>query len=282
MLPIRIGAALRLKDLPTYKDWLVEGERDLEIQDFSSVDLLLNDWQERARAIRQAIDGHSGRLGIHGPFWNLSIDCDDPEIRPLITRRFLSAVEACVAIGATQMVIHSPFKTWDYFNLHNYPPKGNAPSARHEHFEKVHGVLGAVVKRAENEGVTLVIENIEDIDPRDRRELAASFNSPAVKVSLDTGHAHYAHGATRAHPVDYFVTDAGDQLAHVHLQDADGHADRHWAPGQGTILWHSVFKALSALPQMGTEAAPHLVLELRNPADIPTAMDYLSARGLAI
>lgn len=281
MLPLKIGAALRLASLPTYRNWLIEGERDLEIQDFIFADLLLGDWSGHVAAIKRELDGFTGRLGIHGPFWNLPLDCDDPEFRPLITKRFMTGVEICAALGASQMVVHSPYKTWDHFNRFNYPPRARGTSARREQIEKVHGVLGEVVRSAENEGVTLVIENIEDINPADRRELAESFDSANVRVSIDTGHAHYAHGATGAPPVDYFVADAGAQLAHVHLQDADGYGDRHWAPGQGTILWHSVFKALAQLPQMGTDTAPHLVLELRDAADIPAAMRYLEGEGLA-
>lgn len=281
MLPLKIGAALTLASLPTYRDWLIEGERDLEIQDFIFADLLLGDWQGHVDTIRRELDGFTGRLGIHGPFWNLPLDCDDPEFRPLITKRFMTGVEICAALGASQMVVHSPYKTWDHFNRFNYPPRARGTSARREQIEKVHGVLGEVVRSAENEGVTLVIENIEDINPADRRELAESFDSVNVRVSIDTGHAHYAHGATGAPPVDYFVADAGAQLAHVHLQDSDGYGDRHWAPGQGTILWHSVFKALAQLPQMGTDTAPHLVLELRDTSDIPAAMRYLESEGLA-
>lgn len=44
-------------------------------------------------------------------------------------------------------------------------------------------------------------------------------------------------------PVADFITDADEQLAHVHLQDVDGHADRHWAPGEGEIEWTAVFRA---------------------------------------
>ncbi|MEM6382776.1 MAG: sugar phosphate isomerase/epimerase family protein [Pseudomonadota bacterium] len=281
MLPLSIGAALTLKDLPTFKDWLIDGDRDLEVQDFYNTELILGDWHSHVLRIKQALDGYTGRLGIHGPFWYLPLDCDDPEFRPLITKRLLTGVDICAALGAAQMVLHSPFTTWDHFNKWNYPPRGDAPTTRHETIEKVHAVLGDVVKRAHSEGVTLVIENIEDVDPRDRRELVESFNSPNVRLSIDTGHAHYAHGVTGAPPVDYFVADAGDQLAHVHLQDADGVADRHWAPGQGTIQWHAVFRALAKLPQIGTEQAPHLVLELRHSADIPAAIGYLEREGLA-
>ncbi len=276
-MPLPIGAALMVANLPTYRDWLIADQRDLEIQDFFDTALLLGDWQGRADQARSLLDGFTGRLGIHGPFINVPIDNNDPEIAPIITRRFMTGLDVCAALGATQMVIHSPYTTWDYNNFGDHPATGNQPSARAAKIAAVHDVMGPVVRRAEDQGVTLVIENIEDIAPSDRLELARSFGSEAVKLSVDTGHAHYAHGATGGPPVDYVVRDAGDMLAHVHLQDADGHADRHWAPGRGTIRWHAVFAALAEAPQR-----PHLVLELRHAADIPAAMAYLTGEGLAI
>ena len=276
MTPLSIGAALMTADLPAYRDWLMAGQRDLELQDFFSTELLLGDWQARVDQAKATLDGFEGRLGVHGPFIGVPIDNDDPEIAPIITKRFLTGLEICAALGATQMVIHSPYTTWDHYNFDDHPRVGNTPSYREQKIEQVHRVMRPVVDRAEAQGVTLVIENIEDIAPGDRAELASSFGSEAVKLSIDTGHAHYAHHATGAPPVDFFVTQAGAMLDHVHLQDADGHADRHWAPGEGTIRWHQVFRALAALP-----VRPHLVLELRRAADIPAAMAYLEREGLA-
>jgi len=136
--------------------------------------------------------------------------------------------------------------------------------------------LHPVVKRAQETGITLVIENIEDVDPATRRALVDSFDSPAIALSIDTGHAQLARRAAGAPPVDYFVRDAGAQLAHVHLQDVDGHADRHWAPGEGEIAWAAVFRALADCP-----GAPHLVLELRDKRDIPKGFAHLRDLGLA-
>lgn len=275
-LPLSIGAALNAADLPEHRDWLIDGQRDLEVQDFLIPEVLLGDWKDRVAQARAHLDGFEGRLGIHGPFYDLPLDIKDPELAPILSRRMATAVDAAAALGATQMVVHSPYKTWDWYNFGNNPRVGNTPSTAEATIDRVQQNLRAAVTRAEAEGITLVIENIEDIDPSWRRELAASFGSDNVRVSIDTGHAHYAHGATGAPPVDYFVNDAGAMLAHVHLQDADGFADRHWPPGRGTVNWHAVFRAIAALPQR-----PHLVLELNNQADIPAAMAYLEREGLA-
>jgi sugar phosphate isomerase/epimerase len=167
------------------------------------------------------------------------------------------------------MVVHSPYSTWDYNNL------DNNPGARDRVIENVHDTLGAAVKRAEDQGVTLVIENIEDIDPMARKALAESFGSEAVRLSIDTGHAHYAHISTGTPPVDYFVAAAGEMLHHIHLQDSEGYADRHWALGEGTIRWAAVFRAIGRLT-----IKPRLILELRDKSGIPASMALLEREGL--
>lgn len=267
-LPV-IGAALTIEELNQYQDWILEKQRDLELQSFVSADALNGDWETKVSVVRKSLDGYTGRLGIHGPFWGFTIASPDPEVRSIVAKRMMQGLEVCKALGATQMVIHSPFSTWDFNNL-PADPAG---------FDKVvdlaHATLGVAVQRAEDMGVVLVIENIEDIDPAHRLRLADSFNSPAVRLSIDTGHAHYAHGSTGAAPVDYFVTSAGETLNHVHLQDADGYADRHWAIGEGTIRWAAVFRALETLT-----VKPRLILELRDKAEIPASMDYLARLGL--
>lgn len=268
-LPI-LGVALPLDGLRQHKDWILESQRDLEIQDFFWAEVLNSDWKPLAEEIRKELDGHSGRLGIHGPFWGFSIASKDPDIRAVVNKRLHQGLDVCAALGATQMVIHSPYTTWDFNNL-DYNP-----GSRGAVIETVHATIGDVVKRAEDMGCVLVVENIEDKDPQIRVDLVRSFNSPAVRVSIDTGHANYAHGSTGAPPVDYYVHAAGNLLDHIHLQDTDGHADRHWNPGEGNIPWPEVFRALSRL-----ESNPRLILEVRNKETVRAGADHLIGLGLA-
>jgi len=170
------------------------------------------------------------------------------------------------------MVIHSPYTTWDFNNLDNFPGR----SAYDRVLDNCHKTMDEVVARAEGIGVTMVVENIEDKDPDIRRVLADSFDSSAMAVSIDTGHAQYAHGSTGAPPVDFYVRRAGNRLQHIHLQDADGHADRHWSIGEGTICWHEVFRALGEFT-----SKPRLILELRDKSGILPSVAWLESRGLA-
>jgi len=270
MTPLKIGACLTAAEIADHRDWLFDADRDIEMQGFSSHAALSDEFEDRIAAAKSALDGHQGRVGMHGPFEGLDMDNKDPELRALITARFLKALEAADRVGARQMVLHSPYDLWYENNLHNY--RGYAEKV----LERIHTVMGPVVAKAEELEITLVIENILDVDPSRRRVMIDSFNSSALAVSIDTGHAHLARRMSGAPPVDYFVRDAGDQLQHVHLQDLDGHADRHWAPGDGEIHWRAVFEALA-----NCQSDPFLVLELRNKADIPRAFAYLQALDLA-
>ncbi|MBP2562619.1 sugar phosphate isomerase/epimerase [Neorhizobium galegae] len=267
-LPV-IGAAMTLGELEIHRNWLFDKQRDLELQDFTTGDVLNGDWTPLAERARKLLDGFEGRLGIHGPFWGFTIASQDPDIRAVVAKRLKQGLDVCASIGATQMVAHSPYTTWSYNNLDNNKGEGERL------IEHVHLTMRDAVKQAEDIGAVIVLENIEDIDQHIRVALADSFNSPAVAVSIDTGHAHYAHGSTGAPPVDYFVKAAGNRLQHVHLQDADGYADRHWALGEGNILWPSVFQALAELT-----SNPRLIVEIKDKSKIPASVEYLASLGL--
>jgi sugar phosphate isomerase/epimerase len=268
-LPV-VGAAMTLDELVLLRDWLFEKQRDLELQDFVTADVLDGDWMPLVERAKTLLDGYQGRLGIHGPFWGFTIASPDPDIRAVVAKRMKQGLDVCAALGATQMVAHSPYTTWSYNNLDNN--KGE----RERTVDYVHLTMRDAVKRAEDIGAVIVLENIEDIDQHARVALAESFGSPAVAVSIDTGHAHYAYGFTGAPPVDYYVKAAGERLHHVHLQDADGYADRHWSLGEGTILWPSVFAALS-----GVRSNPRLIIEIKDKSKIPASAHHLETLGLA-
>ena len=74
-----LGAALSIKSIPAHRDWLLDKQRDLEIQDFFRADLLDGDWRSAATEIKQMLSGHTGRLGMFG----ISTASESGLIRPL-------------------------------------------------------------------------------------------------------------------------------------------------------------------------------------------------------
>lgn len=266
-LPV-LGAALTLDEFRRLRPFMEDKARDLELQDFHRPDHLaagLDDLVDRARGI---LSDYPGRIGIHGPFWDFNIAAWDGQFREMIQARLALGVRACARIGGSHMVVHSPYTIWDHHNVWNYP------SAREAIVARATQTLEPIVALARDEGVTLVLENCEDLDPEARVSLAKSFGSDAIAVSVDTGHAEYAHGRHAAPPVDYYIKAAGAMLHHVHLQDADGYADRHWQIGTGTVNWRAVFAALP-------DTKPRLILELREKSRLQASIDYLFAQGLA-
>jgi sugar phosphate isomerase/epimerase len=268
-LPV-LGAALTLDMLALHRDWMREAPRDLELQSFLLPHVLNGDLEPLLARAKGLLDGLEGRIGLHGPYVGFAIDTGDPEIALIVQNRFLRCLEICEALGADQMVIHSPVSSWDHGNQLVDPLEAVLQ------IEKTRFVLGPVLKRAEEVGVTLVMENIEEIDPAARCRIVDALKSPRLAVSLDTGHAQYAHVANGAPPVDHFVQVAGKRLEHVHLQDSDGFADRHWHPGEGPLNWRAIFAALHKLPVM-----PRLILEVSDTRHVPRGAEALAALGLA-
>lgn len=269
-LPL-LGVAIKHADLAPLRNWIFEQGRGIEIQDFVFPDIIAGDTAPLIATYKADLAGHTGPLGIHGPFFGLDLSNPDKAIRAIIQQRLIKGLEIAEGLGATMMVVHSPFTYWHSLNYANYD------YLREALFSAAVDCLAPVLVRAEACGVTLVLENIDDTDPADRSDLVARINHPCLKVSLDTGHAELAHGRYGAPPVVDFIGASAGLLAHVHLQDADGYADRHWAPGEGTIPWAPVFNALAQLP-----SAPRLILEVRNRLErLPAAVAELERRGLA-
>lgn len=268
-LPI-LGAAMTLDDFEQNRDWLLAMPRDLEMQDFVSAEVLSGDWQPIVDRATKLLDGHTGRRGMHGPFMGLNIASADPGVQAVVAERLDQALNIAQALEITQIVIHSPYTTWAHNNLDNWP------NQRERLYELTHLTIDAAVKRAADQGCVFVLENIEDVNPADRRGLVESFASPALALSIDTGHAAYAFGSTGAPPVDYFVHDAGNLLQHVHLQDADGYADRHWPIGYGNINWRAIFDRLTVIT-----SNPRLIIEIREKSKIQASAAHSVELGLA-
>ncbi|MEZ4634493.1 MAG: TIM barrel protein [Caldilineaceae bacterium] len=73
-----------------------------------------------------------------------------------------------------------------------------------------------------------------------------SIDSPWLRLSVDVGHA-FLTSQIGGPPPDQWIREAGAWLAHVHLQDSDGCADRHWRLGQGNLNWFAIFNALNEI-----------------------------------
>ena len=186
-LPL-LGLALKYENFAELRDWIRDPGRAVEIQDFVMPAAVMGDWQPQAAAWAKGLDGHSGKIGIHGPFFGLDIANPDPELRAVITKRLLQGLQIAEAVNGTHMVVHSPFTYWHVLNRRNFAYiHGSMLEAAAE-------CLAPVLTRAADIGCTLMLENIDDTDPADRRALVEMVDHPNLRLSIDTGHAELAHG----------------------------------------------------------------------------------------
>lgn len=260
-----LGAAMPLSAVEQHREWLFEG-RDLELQDPVSGELLDGDWRARAQQTRQILEGFTGRLGIHGPFWGLTLMPRDPAVRELTVRRLGQGLAYAGEIGATHMVVHSPF---DFFG---HPLVTHTPiTGLNEQLGIVQDVLAELLPKAEQAGCTLVMENIRDTNPTPLLTLARQVNHERLRLSIDVGHAFLMQRCGGPTP-EAWIRSEGDLLAHVHLQDNDAMNDWHWTPGEGQIHWRGVLAALATV-----KSRPRLILEVAAP-QVRRGAAYLAAQ----
>lgn len=277
MNPLVLGAALPISALETNRDWLQQhGGRDLEIQDPCQVGMLESDWKPLLETLKNNLEGHTGRVGIHAPFDGYHIGSYDPFVGDFVAQRlqksleFVEAVQQTLGKGEPHMVLHSPFLFFGHALVAH-----SASTGLDKQISFVQRTLEPVLKKASQIGCTLVIENIRDTNPFALLETVKSFESPFVQMSLDVGHANLMHycGGPKA---DQWVRQAATLLGHVHLQDNDGMLDHHWHPGQGEINWWAVCHELAQL-----EVKPRLLLELRD-HQVQSSAAWFVERGLAV
>ena len=258
-----LGAAFSIEGVRAHLDWLSASCRDLELQDFVSPEVLDGDWQVLVKAYKEILQDYPGRYGIHGPFRGLPMDSEDPAIRKVVRQRLELGLKIAEALGASHMVVHSPMHPWLERNLEMNENNEDAL------FRRFHDTLGAAVKQAETIGCTLMLENTRDVLPHRQLELVESFGSDALRMSVDVGHAFCMHVMDAAPPPDYWLRHAGPMLGHVHLQDSDGYADRHWLPGEGLIRWPSVLATLNRL------AGVRRIIEVKDKSGIKRTAAWL-------
>ena len=154
-LPI-LGAALRIERLDAYKDWILDQQRDLEIQD-PTYDFPRGAWQEKADLWHSKLSDYKGRMGVHGPYDGIAIASRDPDVQGFAQAKLLDCLDFCEAIGASHCVIHSPFHFLGSSSACHTPSfglDGLVTSARE--------TLAPVLEKAESIGCLLVVENIFD------------------------------------------------------------------------------------------------------------------------
>jgi sugar phosphate isomerase/epimerase len=268
-MPTTLGAALRVNELPEHLEWLHEhGGRDVEIQDPCYPGVLEGDWRKLVGEARAMLEGHGGRVGVHGAYDGLELASFDPVVQGFVRERHRQNLEFAGALGATHLVIHSPFA---FFGSAAH----RADTGLTQELERVHATLQPLVQTAADVGCAFVIETIQDLEPAPLLALVRSFDSPFVRLSVDVGHVQLMTARSGVEPKDWLLEGA-DVLAHLHLQDNNGVFDRHLACGDGIVDWAAVLRGLE-----GVSTNPRAMIEV-SASDLRRAAAHLVGTGYAV
>jgi len=165
----------------------------------------------------------------------------DASLRARMLRDHSAFMGNVARLGCRTYVVH----------LGPMPESGSSAEA----WDLVRSALDELAPRAEELGIVLALENGMVGYMASNDELLSfveSYDSPAVGLCYDSGHAHVMGDAVGA--LEAFAP----HVVTVHLHDNDGASDQHLIPGQGTIDWGPVVAALARCPRLlhaETEAA---------------------------
>lgn len=263
-LPL-VGIASRISRLPEYIDWLLEGQRPLELQDpFFGLERFDDGAPDLVREAKEYLQGYSGHLGMHGPFVSMQLAAGDGRIRQVVADRYVAALTFGAELGVRYMVVHSPLRIFGHALVQHTDRDRLART-----INAVHATLERPLALARQVGCEIVIETIADTNPEPLKALVSSFDD-GVGLSIDIGH-NIVTEQFGGPPPHEWVNAAGALLKHMHLQDGDGMVDRHWLPGQGCLNWWALFNALRQ-----SSADPVLIVEVR---DALAGANWLIERG---
>ncbi|HPQ42062.1 MAG TPA: sugar phosphate isomerase/epimerase [bacterium] len=213
----------------------------------------LEAWRERLETHRRFRDRFQGLTVMHGPFIGVNYCHDDHYFRRAVRRRLDRTFEAVRTLRAHRLVLHSGLSTdVGKFGITDDWIRLTADFWRDE------------IRRYEEIGVTVVLENIVDDSPDFLRIVHDRVDHPNLKICLDTGHVN----VWSSRDLDDWLTGLGSRIHHIHLHNNDGTADQHRRPDDGTL-------DITAFLQRVRKEIPHAWISLEAMAGIEEQIEIL-------
>jgi sugar phosphate isomerase/epimerase len=182
------------------------------------------DLKRAAREIERA------RISVtfHAPFMDLSPGGVDEKVREVTRLRFRQVLEMVPYFHPRVIVFHPGYDRWRFDHDADFWAKNSLR------------IWEPLVKRAEDIGVKIALENIFEENPSILARLLEAIPSPSFGYCLDAG-----HGALFSEvPIVAWIEALGSRLLEIHLHDNHGKADEHLPLGWGSIDFPAIFSAL--------------------------------------
>jgi len=187
--------------------------------------------EKDAQHLSKILQENHLEITLHGPFMDLSPGGVDRRVKEVTFDRFLKTIELASFFKPKMIVFHPGYEKWKFdgnvklwleSSLHTWRP---------------------LVKKAQELGLTLAIENVFEETPDSIKNLLEEIHSSHFRFCFDTGH-HHVFSKT---PLPLWMEALGGFLSEVHLHDNHREMDEHLPVGEGGFDFNQFFNSLSQL-----------------------------------
>ena len=233
----------------------------LELTSFFDPEVLTGDWLSVLAKHQQILTDFSGKLGLHGAFYDMVSGSYDPDIVTLTRQRYLQNLQIAADLNVSYVVFHL-----NYMGILKFPP-----SYRDKWHRRNVDFWGELVEEAKALGIVIALENMWEDDPKLISNLLREVAHPNLAICLDVAHVQLFSPLS----INDWVTELAPWLYTSHLNNTDGKLDLHLPLHEGVISYEMVLPLLRAL-----DLPPTFTLEMPERAWIEASMTYFDLGGV--
>jgi sugar phosphate isomerase/epimerase len=191
-------------------------------------------------------------LTIHAPFMDLSPGAVDSKVRDVTMERFYHVLDIAKELKVKCVVFHSGYEKWKYaLNIDLW-------------LEQSLITWRAMMKKAEEIGVKISIENIFEDEPENLRLLMEKMEDKNFGICFDSGHFNLFSKVS----LEDWLRQLKPYIIELHLHDNNKTSDQHLPIGDGTFDFGKLFSDIKGKDLIYT-------LEAHNPEDAKKSIERL-------
>lgn len=192
-------------------------------------------------------------LTIHAPFMDLSPGAVDSKVRAVTMERFYHVLDIAKELKVKCVVFHSGYEKWKYaLNIDLW-------------LEQSLLTWRPLVKKAEEIGAKIAIENIFENEPTNLRMLIEKMKNNSFGICFDSGHFNLFSKVS----LEDWLGHLKPYIIELHLHDNNKTSDQHLPIGEGTFDFGKLFSAMKGKDLIYT-------LEAHNPENAKKSMAQLN------
>ncbi len=167
-------------------------------------------------------------ITIHAPYMDLSPGAVDSKVRAVTLERFFHVLEIAKILNPEIIVFHSGYEKWKYaLNINLW-------------LEMSLKTWPLILKEAISIGTKIAIENIFEDEPLSLRLLMEEIRSESFGICFDSGHFNLFSRI----PLKEWLNQLRPYIIELHLHDNNGTFDDHFAIGEGSFDFYTLFSEL--------------------------------------